>query len=111
MHFLYKIYENIDIFKYCFDIVKSEGISVLFNGISSSIFGGLIQNGLYFCSVRIFNELFKRYNFNTGKGIINSMLINLLSAIFTALITNPIWVLNIRMAKKTQVKNIKKNIN
>lgn len=29
-----------------------------------------------------------------------SLLINFVSAIFTATITNPIWVLNTRMAKK-----------
>lgn len=99
---LFKIYENIDIFKYCADIVKNEGLSVLFDGMSSSVFGGIMQNGIYFCAVKIFNYLFKYFKININNGILKSMAINLLSAICTAFITNPIWVLNIRMAKKSK---------
>lgn len=99
---LFKIYENIDIFKYCFDIIKNEGVAVLFDGMSSSVYGALIQNGVYFCSVKVFNHLLKSIKFQMSNQILNSMLVNLLSAILTAFITNPIWVLNIRMAKRSK---------
>ena len=102
---LIKIYENIDVFKYCFDIIKTEGASVLFDGMSSAVLGGIVQNGVYFCSAKIFSYIFKHYNFKINNGILDSMLINLLSAICTALITNPIWVLNIRMAKRSKEVN------
>ena len=97
-----KIYENIDVFKYCVDIIKNEGMRELFNGMSSSVFGAIIQNGNYFCAVKIFNHLFKHFNLNISNGILRSMAINLLSAIITAFVTNPISVLNIRMAKKSK---------
>jgi len=101
-YFLNKIYEKLDIFKYCSDIIQNEGVGVLFNGMSSSILGAVVQNGVYFCVIKIFSYLFKQFNLKLNNGILRSMLINFLSAIFTTLVTNPIWVLNIRMAKKSK---------
>lgn len=99
---LYKLYQNIDVFKYCIDIIKNEGISVLFDGMSSSVMGAIVQNGIYFCAVKIFSYLLKRFDITINSNILRSMVINLLSAICTAFVTNPIWVLNIRMAKKSK---------
>lgn len=94
------IYENFDIFKYCFDLIKKEGVQSLFNGMSSSVIGGIVQNGIYFCSVKIFTYIFQHMKLEFKSKILHSMLINLLSAICSAIYTNPFWVLNIRMTKR-----------
>jgi len=92
------IYENFDVFKYCFDLIKNEGVQSLFNGMSSSIFGGIVQNGIYFCAMKIFAYIFQYIKIEFKSKILHSMLINLLSAICSSICTNPFWVLNIRMA-------------
>jgi hypothetical protein len=99
------IYENFDIFKYCFDLIKKEGIHALFNGLSSSVYGSIVQNGIYFCSVKIFTYIFEYTKIEFKSKILYSMLINLLSAICSTIYTNPFWVLNIRMTKRGKEVN------
>lgn len=93
------LYKKFDIVHFAIEIIKRDGAASLYNGMTSSIFGSIIQNGIYFCSSKIFGYMFEHYEIKLGK-IANSMLINLIAATCTALITNPINVLNTRMARK-----------
>ena len=102
------LYKKIDIVHFAIEIIKRDGASSLYNGMTSSIFGSVLQNGIYFCTSKIFGYMFEHHDIKLGP-LANSMLINLLAATCTAIVTNPIWVLNTRMArKKGQVNNVMK---
>lgn len=90
-----------DIIDYAINIIKAQGLLSLYNGVTSSILGSVVQNGTYFFSTKFWQYTLEYLNMNLGNKVLNSMLINLLSAICTAIMTNPIWVLNARMTNKT----------
>jgi hypothetical protein len=87
------------------NLLKTEGFLSLYDGITSSIFGNMVQYALYFCSSKLWSYILDHLNIKIG-GIGRTMLINLIAALCTAVVTNPIWVVNVRMAKKT--KDVKK---
>jgi adenine nucleotide transporter 17 len=91
---------KIDIIKYALDIIDKQGISSLYNGVTSSLVGSIMQNGVYFCATKFWKYVFEYMNMKDGK-LINSIFINLLAAIVTTLLTNPLWVLNVRMTNRT----------
>ena len=91
--------ENINIIKYAIDTVKIQGFSSLYSGILSSIIGSSLQNGIYFFMSKL-NKYALDYSKVKLHPLFESILINFIAALFTATITNPIWVLNVRMAKK-----------
>jgi adenine nucleotide transporter 17 len=90
---------KIDILKYAIDLIKQEGILSLYNGVTSSLLGSIIQNGVYFCASKFWKYVFEYLKLNDTK-LLNSVLINLLAAIVTTFVTNPVWVLNIRMTNR-----------
>jgi hypothetical protein len=94
----------IDTFQHAIETVKKYGLISLYDGVVSSAIGSALQNGLYFCSSKFWTYAFDYLEVNLGK-IGNSMIINLFAAICTAIVTNPIWVLNARMANKSEEVN------
>lgn len=94
------ITSNFDMFNFIFDLLKNEGVGSIYTGLSSSIIGSIVQHGIYFCSNR-----FWKIVLDLDKSVVNTMIINFLSAMITTFVTNPIWVINTRMA------NLKKNVN
>ena len=93
--------EKIEIIKYTLKLIQQEGILSLYDGMTSSILGSVVQYAVYFCASKFWSYLFDHMNMKIS-GIGRSMLINLVAATCTALVTNPIWVLNARMAKKSK---------
>lgn len=91
--------DKLEILKFTFNLIKQDGFSSLYNGVTSSIFGAVVQYAMYFCSSKFWSYVLDHLGIKI-KGIARSMLINLIAAICTAIVTNPIWVLNARMAKK-----------
>ena len=85
--------ESINDFMY---FLKEKGIAPLYKGLSSAILISIIQNGLYFLFKIKFNNIINMYiSKNT---IFKSFLSNLLSGIISAIITNPLYIINMRMA-------------
>ena len=86
------------------DIAKNEGILAIYKGVFSSVICSIFQNGSQFFFAKIFQHLFKLENTKVS----NIIIINLLAAIFTAIITNPIEVLNTRIVvnKNNNIGNI-----
>jgi hypothetical protein len=91
--------EQIDIFKYAIDTIGKQGFASLYSGITSSIIGSMVQNGTYFFISKLSKYVLDYLNLKMDP-LTQSVFINFVAAIFTATITNPIWVLNARMAKK-----------
>jgi hypothetical protein len=78
-------------------IIKKNGFLSLYNGMTSSIIGSVVQYAVYFCSSKFWGNVIDHLKLKPGN-ITRSIIVNLISAICTALITNPIWVINARMA-------------
>jgi solute carrier family 25 (peroxisomal adenine nucleotide transporter), member 17 len=80
------------------EIISKEGISCLYNGMSSAMIGQIITSGIYFLTYKFFKELLIKQNFTKGI-VIDSMVTSFLASTCTAIGSNPIWVLNTRMSK------------
>jgi len=101
-----KYFENLKIFfiskmnsvKFASEIISKEGISSLYNGMSSALVGSVISSGLYFLAYKYFKDLLVDKNFTKGI-VIDSMITSFLASCCTAIGSNPIWVLNARMSK------------
>jgi hypothetical protein len=96
--------EKLEIVHFTKELINKNGILTLYNGMTSSIVGSAVQYAIYFCSSKFFGYSIDYLGLELGN-LSRTMLINLISAICTALITNPIWVVNVRMAKREQDVN------
>lgn len=78
-------------------------IKSLYKGISSGLFGNVVTNAVYFLSYKYFQKVFLNSNFNFKEGqVMFSLITSFLAALSTTIITNPIWVLNTRIANSTE---------
>lgn len=115
-----KILEKINIFKSQFyktanKIYVNEGIGGFFKGAASNIFSSMVQNGSHFCFVKIFDFLFNKYfsyllNKDNSKTIIQTMILNFLAALITAIVINPIDVINTKALTSKNSNDIIKGI-
>jgi len=90
-------------------IIRTEGVFGLYKGALTSVICSVVQNGSHFCLVKLFELLIelKYPNIVKKKSIALVMLVNFLAALCTAVITNPIEVINTRMATcKSQLRKI-----
>ncbi len=79
-------------------IIKEEGVKGLYSGISSCLFGSVVSYGIYFFTYEYWKNYFIKHNL--GKNVLfDSMCTSFLGALCTAVITNPVWVLNARMSQ------------
>jgi adenine nucleotide transporter 17 len=90
--------KKLDSVKLASEIISKEGISSLYNGMSSAMVGSVISSGLYFLTYKYFKDLLAQKNFTRGI-VIDSMITSFLASCCTAIGSNPIWVLNARMSK------------
>jgi hypothetical protein len=81
------------------EILRTDSNASLYNGLSSALFGTVVTQGVYFGSYKFFKIFLKQLNFQKGI-VIDSIITSLLSAVVTAIVSNPIWVFNTRMASK-----------
>jgi adenine nucleotide transporter 17 len=86
-------------------IIENEGFSNLYNGISSAMIGIVFSSGIYFCGYKYFKNVLERNNFSKGI-IVDSMITSFLASTVTSCLSNPIWVLNSRMAKAKKLGNM-----
>jgi adenine nucleotide transporter 17 len=80
------------------DVLKKEGFLRLYNGMSSALVGIIISSGIYFFSYRLSNNLILENNLSTNI-VLDTLITSFLAGSCTALTSNPIWVLNTRMAQ------------
>jgi len=90
--------EKLHSVKLASDIISNEGISGLYNGMSSAMVGSVITSGIYFLTYKLFKDTLIQNKFTRGI-IVDSMITSLLASCCTAIGSNPIWVLNSRMSK------------
>jgi hypothetical protein len=92
--------DKVDIVVFTKHVIEKHGLYSLYDGMASSIVGSMLQNGMYFCSHQFWTYLLDHLKLHPKSKVLDSMFLNLISAICTAIVTNPVWVLNTRMAKR-----------
>lgn len=91
-------------------IIQREGISGLYAGLDSALFGISVTNFVYYYWYEWSRTAFEAAAVRTGKGrrklsTLESMAAGALAGSATVLITNPIWVVNTRMtARKNAIE-------
>ncbi|CAG8503675.1 9395_t:CDS:10 [Cetraspora pellucida] len=82
-------------------IIRIEGISGLYSGVNSAIFGIALTNGVYYYFYEWTKAVFeKSARPKRPISIKESMLSGAIAGALTAIITNPIWVVNTRMTTR-----------
>jgi adenine nucleotide transporter 17 len=80
------------------EILKKQGLLRVYSGMSSALIGIIIASGIYFFAYRLFNNLIIEYSLSTNV-VIDTLITSFLAGSCTAITSNPIWVLNTRMAQ------------
>ncbi|CAG8588500.1 3338_t:CDS:10 [Racocetra persica] len=82
-------------------IIKREGFSGLYSGVNSAIFGIAITNGVYYYFYEWIKAVFeKSAKQKRPISVKESMISGAIAGALTAIITNPIWVVNTRMTTR-----------
>jgi len=98
------IEKNFELLTFIKDLYLRNEITTLYDGLSSSIICSIVSNGVYFCSYKFWDRVFDFLDLKQSK-VTDSIITSLLAAFCTAIISNPIYVLNSRMTKpKSEVK-------
>jgi solute carrier family 25 (peroxisomal adenine nucleotide transporter), member 17 len=86
-------------------IYTNEGISGLYSGLSSAVFGIAVTNGVYYywyetVKTRLMGPGITTNGKPRSLSTLQSMLAGAIAGAATTIITNPIWVINMRMTVK-----------
>ena len=86
-------------------IIKREGITGLYAGLDSALFGISVTNFVYYYWYEWTRAFFEKAAVRTGRAskkltTVESMMAGALAGSATVLITNPIWVVNTRMTAR-----------
>jgi solute carrier family 25 (peroxisomal adenine nucleotide transporter), member 17 len=79
-------------------LIKREGPWALYKGISSALVGIVVTYGIYFYAYKSFKNMLIKNNWSRGV-VYDSLVTSFLAACASSVGSNPIWVLNTRMAK------------
>lgn len=92
-------------------IVQREGVTGLYSGLESAIFGISVTNFVYYYWYEwTRGGLIKRRGGKVGQlGVWENMLAGAIAGGATVLLTNPIWVVNTRMTARAQVASGKED--
>ncbi|TFK43557.1 mitochondrial carrier domain-containing protein [Crucibulum laeve] len=84
------------------DIIKREGVLGLYSGLSSSLLGIAVTNGVYYYFYERSREIILRSK-SGGKALstLESILTGMIAGSATTLISNPIWVVQTSQAVRT----------
>jgi adenine nucleotide transporter 17 len=91
-------------------IVQREGISGLYSGLESALFGISVTNFVYYYWYEFTRAVFEKAAIQGGRAskkltTVESMIAGAIAGSATVLITNPIWVINTRMtARKSEAE-------
>ncbi|KAJ2353879.1 hypothetical protein GGH92_000386, partial [Coemansia sp. RSA 2673] len=81
-------------------ILSTEGISGLFSGLESALFGAAVTNGVYYYFFEAVKAAFERASKHKNMSTVESMVSGAVAGAMTCIITNPIWVVNTRLTVK-----------
>lgn len=92
-------------------IINREGISGLYAGLDSALFGISVTNFVYYYWYEWTRSFFEKAAVKAGRAskkltTAESMMAGALAGSATVLITNPIWVVNTRMTTRKEEKDI-----
>ncbi|KAL4245760.1 mitochondrial carrier family protein [Abortiporus biennis] len=94
--------EDKSTFQAVVDILKREGIHGLYSGLSSSMLGVAVSNGIYYYFYeRSKGVILKSRAGGKGLSTLESMLIGAIAGSATTIISNPIWVIQTAQAVRT----------
>ena len=79
-------------------ILQDEGPLGFYRGLSSALFGITVTNGVYYYWYEVAKTLFQKQGRNTSMSTLESMAAGALAGSATAVVTNPIWVINVRIS-------------
>lgn len=91
------------------NIIAREGISGLYSGINSALFGISITNFVYYYWYEWTRTFFEKAAAKAGRAgakltTVESMIAGAIAGSATVIITNPIWVVNTRVTTRQQEK-------
>jgi solute carrier family 25 (peroxisomal adenine nucleotide transporter), member 17 len=86
-------------------IINREGVSGLYSGLDSALFGISVTNFVYYYWYEWTRSAFEKAALNAGRAskqltTVESMVAGAVAGSATVMITNPIWVVNTRMTAK-----------
>jgi len=83
------------------DIIKREGVTGLYSGLSSSLLGIAVTNGVYYYFYERSREMILNRKGGKALSTAESMLTGLIAGSATTIISNPIWVVQTSQAVHT----------
>jgi len=86
-------------------IIKDKKFLDLYSGLSSSIFGGAVTNGVYFFWYELAKSNIRNATHHETMNTIESMLASTCAGTATTISTHPIWLINTRCAAKVSLAN------
>ncbi|ORX51045.1 peroxisomal membrane protein [Piromyces finnis] len=86
-------------------IVKDKKFLDLYSGLSSSIFGGAVTNGVYFFWYELSKSNIKNCTKHETMSTLESILASTCAGTATTVTTHPIWLINTRCAAKVSLAN------
>lgn len=91
------------------DIIRREGVSGLYSGLESALFGISVTNFVYYYFFEGTRSLYENSKRNAGNknlslSTLESMVAGAVAGSATVALTNPIWVVNTRMTVKDTAK-------
>lgn len=81
-------------------IIAREGVSGLYAGLDSAVFGISVTNFVYYYWYEWTRAFFERRNPGKKLGTLESMVAGAIAGSATVILTNPIWVVNTRMTTR-----------
>ena len=89
-------------------IIAREGVSGLYAGLDSAVFGISVTNFVYYYWYEWTRSFFERRSAGKKLTTVESMIAGAIAGSATVILTNPIWVVNTRMTtRKTQAEETK----
>jgi adenine nucleotide transporter 17 len=83
------------------DVLKSEGLLGLYSGLSSSLLGIAVTNGVYYGFYEKTKAVILKERAAKGLSTFESMLAGFIAGSATTIISNPIWVIQTNQAVRT----------
>lgn len=81
-------------------IIDTEGLAGLYSGLDSALLGIAVTNGVYYYFYEWSKAGFERRSKQNAVSTLESIISGTIAGAATVLITNPIWVVNTRMATR-----------
>jgi len=86
-------------------IIKERKFLDLYSGLSTSIFGGAVTNGVYFFWYELAKSNIRNATHHEALSTLESILASTCAGTATSITTHPIWLINTRCAAKVSLAN------